>query len=213
MPRQLPTQTTITRTDDGKLLVKLETGETFLGTPAEVIRKMADSKAHTTKEYLKRTEELAQLKAENTGLKSQLNTPPNFRSTPAQPQTPPAPPVDARDKLSRDFYGTEYNKLPPEKQADVSVLNGGLVNDAPDHPYLKSGLTFIQARHLLIETYREELSNSYPEEIKTALIDFRSGLEKDLSEAAKRAGFYPEYSRANHDLKTAARSMPMAARR
>lgn len=204
----MPTATAETKIEhlpDGKIRVTLDTGETFLGTQDEVLKKMADAKAHTSKEWRK-------LNAENKELKAQLAQP-TQAPQPAQAATPPTPPVDARDKISRDFYGADYNQLPPEKQADVSALHGGLVNDAPDHPYLKSGLTFIQARHLLVETYREELSNSYPQEIKTALIDFRSGLEKDIDEAAKRAGFYPEYSRANHDLKTAARSMPMAARR
>lgn len=213
---KFPSRTEMERLPDGRLQVKVETGEVFTGTPSEVILALADSKVHTGKEFIK-------LKAENKELRNQLtqlNLPPNLRSSPAQAATPPAPQVDARDKLSRDFYGTEYNTLTPDKQAEVSSLHGGLVNDAPDHPYLKAGLTFIQARHLLLETYREELTNRYPQEIQTALADFRTGLEKDIDEAAKRAGFYPEYSQANHALKMATapphnsrQGLPMTARR
>ena len=194
---------------DGRFRVSLETGETFTGTAAEVLKSLGKAQVNTKRW------------GQGWKQKAEAAAPPN--PNPSQPQAatpPPAPQVDARDKLSRDFYGTEYSKLPPEKQADVSSLHGGLVNDAPDHPYLKKGLTFIQARHLLIETYHAELTNRYPQEIQTALADFRTGLEKDIDEAAKRAGFYSEYSKANLDLKMATapphnsrQSLPMTARR
>jgi hypothetical protein len=117
----------------------------------------------------------------------------------------PKGPHGAQDKIGRDFYGTEYANLPPDRKAEVDSLHGALVSDNPatGHPYLKPGFNFAQARHLLIETYREESGRRYPQEIQTALADFRTGLEKDLDEAAKHAGFYPEYSRANTALRIA----------
>jgi hypothetical protein len=111
----------------------------------------------------------------------------------------------AQDKIGRDFYGTEYSNLSPDKRAEVDSLHGSLtwVNPATGHPYLKPGFNFAQARHLLLETYREEVSTRYPQEIQTALADFRTGLEKDLDEAAKAHGFYPAYSEANQALRIA----------
>jgi hypothetical protein len=111
----------------------------------------------------------------------------------------------AQDKIGRDFYGTEYSNLTPDKRAEVDSLHSSLVADNPatGHPYLKPGFNFAQARHLLLETYREEVSTHYPQEIQTALADFRTGLEKDLDEAAKVHGFYPEYSGANQALRIA----------
>jgi len=36
----------------------------------------------------------------------------------------------------------------------------------------------------------------YPQEIRSALMDFARGLEKDISEAAKAGGFFPEFSKS-----------------
>jgi hypothetical protein len=109
------------------------------------------------------------------------------------------------NKIARDFYGSDYASLSQDKQQQVTSLHSSLVSENPatGHPYLKPGFTFAQARHLLLETYRAERSNSYPQEIRTALVDFRAGLEKDLDEAAKRQGFFPEYSQANRNLRLA----------
>jgi hypothetical protein len=114
-------------------------------------------------------------------------------------------PNGAQDKIGRDFYGTKYRNLPPDKQAEVHSLHSSLVhaNRATGHPYLKIGLTFIQARHLLIETYRTEMNNRYPSDLRAALVDFRTGLEADLDAAAKNGGFFQAYARANTELKIA----------
>jgi hypothetical protein len=111
----------------------------------------------------------------------------------------------AVDKIGRDFYGKEYSDLTPDKRAEVDSLHSALGNHNPatGHPYLKPGLTFAQARHLLIETYKTEANEHYPQEIRTALADFRTGLEKDLDESAKAHGFYQEYSKANQALRIA----------
>jgi len=134
----------------------------------------------------------------------------------------PQGPNGAVDKIGRDFYGKEYSDLTPEQRAEVDSLKSSLTyeNPATGHPYLKPGFTFAQARHLLIETYRAEATERYPQEIRTALVDFRTGLEKDLDESAKTHGFYPEYSRANQNLRIAAagphrasQTIPMVAAR
>jgi hypothetical protein len=117
----------------------------------------------------------------------------------------PQGPNGAVNKIGRDFYGKEYSDLTPSQQAEADSLRSALASENPatGHPYLKPGFNFAQARHLLLETYREEMSTRYPQEVQTALADFRTGLEKDLDESAKMHGFYPAYSQANQSLKIA----------
>ena len=104
-------------------------------------------------------------------------------------------------KIARDFYGKHYHKLSADQQVKVGTLHSAL-GSSDGHPYLKKGLTFIQARHLLIETYREEFkARNLPEEIRGALGDFRRGLEHDIDDAAKAGGFFSEYARANQALR------------
>jgi hypothetical protein len=109
------------------------------------------------------------------------------------------------DKLSRDLYSSSYQPLLRDKQAVLEELKHAIRQHRPGigHAYTKAGLTFAQARHVLVQTY-SEMGNSranYPQDIRHKLSDFATGLEKDLDDAAKRAGFYPQYSEAVRDLK------------
>jgi len=109
-----------------------------------------------------------------------------------------------RDKMARDFHGRDFQDLPEDKKNGVRELESAMSNPATPHPYFKAGLTFAQAHSLLIETYREETNRTLPQELRAALADFRTGLEKDLDESAKAHGFYQEYSKANQALRIAA---------
>jgi hypothetical protein len=109
-----------------------------------------------------------------------------------------------RDKMARDFFQKDYAALPEDKKGQVLDLHNHMSNPATPHPYFKAGLTFAQGHNLLIETYREESKRDLPKELQAAMIDFRNGLEKDLDEAAKHAGFYQAYSLANQTLRIAA---------
>jgi hypothetical protein len=104
-----------------------------------------------------------------------------FQDRAEGPQGPEGP----RDKIARDFYGAEFQNLPDDKKNEVTEMRGRLANPATGHPYLRKGLTFIEARQLLVDTYRTESQNRYPQEIRTDLQDFRKGLENDLDDAAK----------------------------
>ncbi|HKF56268.1 MAG TPA: hypothetical protein VKJ45_12510 [Blastocatellia bacterium] len=112
-----------------------------------------------------------------------------------------------RDKLARDFYQKDYQELPQKQQDDVDDLHGKLWNPAGTSGYLKKGLSFAEAHHLLLEAYRAETDKQYPQEIRSALMDFARGLEKDISEAAKAGGFYPEFSKAEKSLRAAVKEI------
>jgi len=111
-----------------------------------------------------------------------------------------------RDKLARDLHSVpDYTSLPQDKQRGVDELHDALAwhNPATGHPYLKAGLTFAEGRHILVQTYKEigSIRADYPQDVRHALNDFVTGLQKDLDDAAKRAGFYDQYSRTQADLR------------
>ena len=110
-----------------------------------------------------------------------------------------------QNKLARDLHGKEYSELPEGKQQEIDSKYNSLAssNPATRHPYLKAGFTFAQGHNLLLAAIREQSSNSLPQQIRAGLFDFVSALERDLDEAAKRAGFYQSYSQANQALRIA----------
>jgi hypothetical protein len=119
----------------------------------------------------------------------------------------PKAPNGVLDKLSRDLHGSDYKSLPEDKQTGVYDIAHELRNHnhATGHRYLKAGIDFAQAKHILISTYKEvgSMKADYPQDVRHGLNDFAAGLEKDLDEAAKRGGFYDEYSRTQAELRDA----------
>ncbi len=116
------------------------------------------------------------------------------------------------DKLARDLYGSpDYKSLTPAQQDHVSEKESELrSNPALPHPYTGKGFTFGQARHILMGLYRLlSAASSYPEEIRAKISELADSLEKDIAEAAKRNGFYPEYAAQLKGVKDALiRSQP-----
>jgi hypothetical protein len=100
------------------------------------------------------------------------------------------------DKLARDLFNQpDYKSLNPAQQDYVSRKEVELRNPAQAHPYTQKGFTFGQARHVLMGLYRlQSGATSYPQEIRAKISELSDALEQDISEAAKRNGFYPEYA-------------------
>jgi hypothetical protein len=105
-----------------------------------------------------------------------------------------------RDKLARDIHGgRDFRSLPTP--AKHNVLNHEQAI-GQNHPYQRAGLDFAQARYILMGSY-QALGNAsmYPQDVRDGLTDFVSALEKDLSDSAKRNGFYYEYSKQLNSLR------------
>jgi len=112
-----------------------------------------------------------------------------------------------RNKISRDFMGLEYGQLNQNQQDEVDNLHSKLWNPAGRSAYLRQGLTLIEAYHLKLEAYRAEQDKIFTPEIRAALNDFSRGRERDLEEAAKAGGFYPEFSKAEKSLRAAVKEI------
>jgi hypothetical protein len=98
-----------------------------------------------------------------------------------------------RNKIARDFFGTDYNDLTKAKADEVDALHD---ESWRMKAYLKPGLSFAEARRIRNEALLDEKNLRYPQEVRTALQDFRKGLEKDMEESAKAHRFHYEYSQA-----------------
>jgi len=110
-------------------------------------------------------------------------------------------------KLSRDFYQKDHQELTQKQRDDVDSLHSKLWNPAGTSDYLKPGLSFAEAYDLKLETYRAQTDKAFTPEIRSTLSDFARGLERDLEEAAKAGGFYPEYSKAEKSLRAAVKEI------
>jgi len=108
-----------------------------------------------------------------------------------------------RNRIARDFHGADYNELTPQQQDGVNDLLGKVSTPAGTFKYLKKGLSFGEAYELLIQSFGAQGDSKLAPEIKQGLIDFRNGLEKDISEAAKAGGFFDEFSKADKALRAA----------
>jgi hypothetical protein len=108
------------------------------------------------------------------------------------------------NKLARDLNGKEFSEL-SSAQRNTLPSHRDLLGWSPAGPssYAKAGLDFAQAHNLLLATYGDQLNKRLPQEIRAYLIDLSQGLEHDLDDAAKKAGFYKEFSDANMALRIA----------
>jgi hypothetical protein len=109
------------------------------------------------------------------------------------------------NKLARDLHGKEHSELTQDQQFHIHRMHNELPgwNPATGSPYSKAGMDFAQAHHLLLASYREQSDMKLPQEMRAYLMDLSHGLEHDLDDAAKKAGFYKEYSDANMQLRIA----------
>jgi len=110
------------------------------------------------------------------------------------------------DKLARDLYGApDYRSLNPAQQDHVLQKESALrSNPAQAHPYTQPGWTWGQARHVLMGLYRlQSAASSYPQEIRAKISELSDALELDITEAAKKNGFYPEYAAQLKAIKNA----------
>lgn len=97
------------------------------------------------------------------------------------------------NKIARDFFGQDYNDLTKVKADEVDELHNEIWRAKA---YMKPGLSFAEARRIRNEALLDEKNLRYPQEIRTALQDFRKGLERDMEESAKAFRFHHEYSQA-----------------
>ena len=108
-----------------------------------------------------------------------------------------------RNRIARDFHGADYNELTQQQQDGVNDLLGKVQTPAGTFKYLKKGLSFAEAHELLIQSFGAQGDSKLAPEIRQGLIDFRNGLEKDMYDAAKQAGFLEQYSQADKALRGA----------
>ena len=123
-----------------------------------------------------------------------------------------------QNKLSRDLHQKEYADLSEREQEAIRDDHHRMRNPAGSPAYFQAGFDFGQAHNLLLAAYAEE--KTVPRQLRSAMLDFISALEKDLDASSKHSGFYREYADANMKLYVAVnpphrinQSIPIVARR
>ena len=113
-----------------------------------------------------------------------------------------AGPKHVSDMIGRDVYGRDYARLTQPEQLSVQELHVRHWTDADGTSnYLKRGVTFGAAFEIRREALRAVATSRYQQEIKSGLADFARAIEHGLDAAAKRLGFYQQYSAADKALR------------
>ena len=102
----------------------------------------------------------------------------------------------AHDKLARDLFNQpDYQSLNPAQQDYVSRKELEVSKPRPGAPVHAKGIHFWAGTACLMGLYRlQSAASSYPQEIRAKISELSDALEKDIAEAAKQNGFYPEYA-------------------